>query len=159
MKTTHPRKRLQGHDTPPFMEEKKMPRKRTVDSRLFRTWRLMSSQFLENGTIISPLLLFYLNFGLAATLQKNLSLCAIHSVEVLQQLCSVCSGCQKRGREESNSECCGSKNEVTSKQFLWLAEYGSKSIKSDKVSQWRKYIWNYQWQNIQAPWLNKRWIV
>ena len=54
-----------------------------------RRRKLISSYFLENGTTIGPLMLFYL--VLVAGLQKFLSLCAIHSDGVFQQLYSVCS--------------------------------------------------------------------
>ena len=56
---------------------------------------LKSNFFLENGTIIAPLLLFYLDLG--AICEKNLSLCAIHSNGVLQQPCSVCTECSEKG--------------------------------------------------------------
>ena len=42
---------------------------------------LIPSYFLENGTIITPLLLLYLDSG--AGLQKKLTPCVIHSDEVL----------------------------------------------------------------------------
>ena len=48
---------------------------------------LKSSFLLEDGTIITPLLLIYLDLGF--DLKKQLSLCAIHPNEVLQHFCSI----------------------------------------------------------------------
>ena len=81
---------------------------------------LTSSFFLEKGTIITSLLVFYLDLGLVC--REKLSLCPIHSNGMLQQSCSTCGDCWKRGRWESKKYCYSRDNEVTSKQFLWLPE-------------------------------------
>ena len=52
---------------------------------------LLSSFFLEIGTISTPLLLSYLDYP--AFWQEHLSLLSTHSDEVLKQLCSVCIEC------------------------------------------------------------------
>ena len=75
---------VERDDIGPFME--KHAEKEGISTQPRRLLR--SSYILDNGTIITPFA--SLLSGLGASLQKKLSLCAIHSDEVLQQLRSIC---------------------------------------------------------------------
>ena len=53
---------------------------------------LISSFVLTNGTVITPLVLFYLKLGPICK-KKDSLVCSIHSQKVLQQIRTVCRGC------------------------------------------------------------------
>ena len=57
-------------------------------------------KYQENGTIMTPLLLIYLDLGLFR--RKVFCFMEVHSNEMLQQICSIYSDCWKRGRREPN---------------------------------------------------------
>ena len=54
---------------------------------------LISSLTLQNGTLITPLLLFYLQLVLVVT--KKTPFCREHSKKIFQQFCAVRGGCKK----------------------------------------------------------------
>ena len=75
-------------------KEKIMPQPRRM---------LISSFNLTNGSIITPLFLFYLQLGLFV---KNSPACSIHSRKVLQHFRTVCRGCTTTKRWKSTFGCC-----------------------------------------------------
>ena len=72
---------------------------------------LISSFTLQNGTLITPLLLFYLQLGLVC---KKTPLCWVHSKEMFQQLCPVSSGRKKARWRKSKLKCRRRNNEASS---------------------------------------------
>ena len=85
--------------------------------------KLISSYFLENGTLITPLLLFYLELGLVC--KKVCRFIEYTPVKCFNKICAICCRCSTRRRRESKFSCCCRNNEIACQQLLRLSNYGS----------------------------------
>ena len=83
---------------------------------------LISSYFLENGTLITPLLLFYLNLGLVC--KKFYRFVDIIPVSCFNKFVQSAVNARREG-DESKLKCCRGNKEVACQQLLRLSNYGS----------------------------------
>ena len=85
---------------------------------------LISSYFLENSTLILPLLLFCLDLGPVC---KKIYRCFDEHIPVKcfnKSVQSAVNACRQRTREPK-LKCCQRNNEIACQQLLWLSNYGS----------------------------------
>ena len=75
---------------------------------------LISIFTLQNGALITPLLLFYLQLGLAVLKKTPFCRSRKHSKEMLQQFCAVSSGRRKARWRKSKLKCRRRNNEASS---------------------------------------------
>ena len=92
------------------------------DGKMSQPQKMLTSSFkLQNGTLITLLLLFYLQLGLVVT--KN-TLCGVHSEEMFQQLCTINSERKKKKERKSNLPCSRRNDEASGQKLFWLPHYG-----------------------------------
>ena len=94
---------------------------------------LISSSTLQNGTLITPLLLFYLQLGLVVTNIRRLVLSTLQ--RNAQQLCIGSSG---RKRERWRKSKFKWNNEASSQQLLRLPDHRPEPTHCNEVPHWRK---------------------
>ena len=93
---------------------------------------LISSFTLQNGTLITPLLLFLSTIG--SCWHKKTPICWLHSKERLQQLCAVSSGCKKAKWWKSKLKCRRGSNSSYGYQTMERSRRTVMKYLSDKKS-------------------------
>ena len=94
---------------------------------------LRSSYFLENGTIVTPLLLFYLDMGLVCG--KYVCILEQTPMKCFNNLAQYAVNARRERDENPNSSVVAEIMKLLAKQFLLLPDYGSEPKYCDKVSQ------------------------
>ena len=98
----------------------------------------ISSFKLQNETLNTPLLLFYLELGL---IRPKKSLRWVHCEKVFQQVCTINCSCVTARWREPNFQCSRWYNETASEQLPWLSNIGSQWTHSYEVlKQWENTL-------------------
>ena len=94
--------------------------------------RIIISNVLTNGTIIFPLLLFYLKLGLDC--KKTHRFVQYTPRKCFNISAQIATDERRQGDENPISSVVAETMKTTSSQFLWLSDHGSQLTHSDKVS-------------------------